>query len=99
MHHHTPLFSPNHIADLVAIGAFLCLLGAAFMISWQDGGDKLRSILSEIDNDQTSPDDHVPGPARRPSPPTKSGPDTPTEQRLAIMPTDPRRPDQSESEP
>jgi hypothetical protein len=55
MHHHTPLFSPDHIALLVAIGAVAYLLGATFIISWRHSGDKLRSVLSEIDNSQTPP--------------------------------------------
>jgi hypothetical protein len=51
MHHHTPLFSADHTSVMVAVGALVCLLGAAFALSWRDSGDKLRSILGEIDND------------------------------------------------
>jgi hypothetical protein len=70
-HHHTPLFSPDHIAVIVAVGTLICLLGAAFAISWRDSGDKLRSILSEIDSPAY---DQRPGPACGSSPPTKRGP-------------------------
>jgi hypothetical protein len=89
-HHHTPLVSPDHIAVIVAVGTLVCLLGAAFIISWRDSGDKLRSILSEIDSPPMTGDlvpsatrAHLPDPApnmptqRRPASMTV-GPDSPT---------------------
>ncbi|GAA4481870.1 hypothetical protein GCM10023191_001310 [Actinoallomurus oryzae] len=48
-HHHTGLFHADHLTAVVAVGAVLWILGTAFVTSWQDSGNRLRGILSELD--------------------------------------------------
>lgn len=50
-HHHASLLSSGHVTAAIAFCTLLCLLGAAFALSWRHSGDRLRSILSEFEND------------------------------------------------
>jgi C4-dicarboxylate-specific signal transduction histidine kinase len=50
-HHHTALVRGDHLAVVVALGAFLWLFGIVFVVSWRHSGDRLRGILSEFHDD------------------------------------------------
>jgi hypothetical protein len=72
-HHHTPLFRADHVTAIIAIGALLWIIGAAFAISWRHSGDKLRGILSEFDNHGTPAAEQGSGFDVRPADPVDGG--------------------------
>jgi hypothetical protein len=65
-HHHTTLLRADHVTAIIGIGALLWILGTAFAIGWRHSGDKLRGILSEVDNHGTPPAEQRSG-VQRPS--------------------------------